>query len=297
MKARLFSKTGQLAGCSFEVGNEATIGKSPGNTIQLLPDLISGKHARVFFDNNAQAFFIEDLGSRNGTMVDGVPVRGRTCLGVLHVITLAKMFDLVFQVIEENVKRKSVESGVERSESGRRAIPVQPPPKESEGVGQSRTMLDDKPVSPPPIGNPDQAAPPERSKTVFEDQPMPTPGIGTPGRKDAGVRSVSPGNIQAGSPRTFNLEVHLKEGPKAFRLEEGETVVGRDSTCGLVLSDNSVSRRHAMISVQKGVVEIRDLDSKNGTFCGKERVTSPRRIQPGDQILIGNVKATINQKE
>ncbi len=100
MTAKLFCKTGQLAGAAFEIRGEATIGKSAESTIQLYPGLISGKHARIFYDAKTQNYFLEDLNSRNGTRLDGVRVRGKERLGKLHIITFANTFDFLFQIVD-----------------------------------------------------------------------------------------------------------------------------------------------------------------------------------------------------
>lgn len=51
------------------VGQAATIGRLPGNTLVIDNPSVSGHHARVFRDGDA--FVVEDLGSTNGTFVNG----------------------------------------------------------------------------------------------------------------------------------------------------------------------------------------------------------------------------------
>ncbi|HEV8539503.1 MAG TPA: FHA domain-containing protein, partial [Bacteroidota bacterium] len=104
MFARLFCKTGQLTGVSCEIKDEVTIGKGTGNTLQLDAAPISTKHARIFFDTKANSYIIEDLGSRNGTRLDGVRVREKERLGQLHIITFAEKYDFIFQLRQEDVK-------------------------------------------------------------------------------------------------------------------------------------------------------------------------------------------------
>ena len=49
---------------------EVTIGRSSECDIRLPDDTVSGKHARIVFRN--EGFVLEDLGSKNGTYVNGV---------------------------------------------------------------------------------------------------------------------------------------------------------------------------------------------------------------------------------
>jgi pSer/pThr/pTyr-binding forkhead associated (FHA) protein len=119
MKAKLFCKTGQLAGASFEIANEATIGKNPDNTIVLYPQIISGRHARIFYDANARSYFLEDLGSRNSTKLDGIKVKQKERLGHLHVITFADHFDFIFQTIQDAEQAAQPKTAAQQQEPRR----------------------------------------------------------------------------------------------------------------------------------------------------------------------------------
>ena len=57
MRAKLLCKTGELAGCEYQIDNTATIGKGHTNDIQLNPTTISREHARIYFDKDAGSFF------------------------------------------------------------------------------------------------------------------------------------------------------------------------------------------------------------------------------------------------
>lgn len=96
--AKFFCRTGVLAGANYEIGEQATIGRGPQNTIVLADDGVSKVHARIAFDANAAAYFLEDLDSTNGTRLDGVPVSGAQRLEDLHVITFGGQHDFIFAV-------------------------------------------------------------------------------------------------------------------------------------------------------------------------------------------------------
>lgn len=57
--------------------NSFTLGRSPGTDIHLDNPSVSRRHARVLFENGA--WIIEDLGSRNGTKLNGEQIN-RACL-------------------------------------------------------------------------------------------------------------------------------------------------------------------------------------------------------------------------
>ena len=57
----------------IELGEgEVIIGRSPSCRLRLPSDNVSRKHARIFFRNDE--YYIEDLGSTNGTYVNGIRV-------------------------------------------------------------------------------------------------------------------------------------------------------------------------------------------------------------------------------
>ena len=69
-------------------------------------------------------------------------------------------------------------------------------------------------------------------------------------------------------------------------IDSGELVIGRASDLDLVLIEDMVSRKHAKITVQDGMISIADLGSTNGTFVNGERVKKAQ-LKMGDRVLIG----------
>jgi pSer/pThr/pTyr-binding forkhead associated (FHA) protein len=65
----------QRRGRVFELGEEVTVGRSPGCAVSLEDDtFVSSIHARVFQRNGE--LWLEDLGSTNGTWLNNDRVRG-----------------------------------------------------------------------------------------------------------------------------------------------------------------------------------------------------------------------------
>lgn len=54
---------------------EYTIGRDPSCDIVIADPYISRKHAKIFYRDDK--WYVEDLGSRNGTFVNGEEIRGR----------------------------------------------------------------------------------------------------------------------------------------------------------------------------------------------------------------------------
>ncbi len=73
-----------------------------------------------------------------------------------------------------------------------------------------------------------------------------------------------------------------------LRLRHGEHVVGRGTSCDVVLDDSQVSRQHARLDVTDERVFIVDLGSVNGSFVNGKRLRGSRELRPGDQFKLGN---------
>lgn len=74
---------------------------------------------------------------------------------------------------------------------------------------------------------------------------------------------------------------------KEYALPEGkEVIIGRNPDIDLVLNDDLVSREHAKIICNNGVVELFDLGSTNGTFLYAEQITHAI-LKENDRIIIG----------
>jgi transcriptional regulator with PAS, ATPase and Fis domain len=64
------------------------------------------------------------------------------------------------------------------------------------------------------------------------------------------------------------------------------SIVGRDDTCTVVLTGTEASRRHAEFRVDGGVITVRDLNSRNGTFIDGIR-RHEARLDVGNVIRCG----------
>lgn len=94
MSLEIFCMTGELAGRRYRIHDAASIGSAPDNDIVLDATTVSRHHAKIARDE-AGTYRLEDLGSSNGTRLDGDLVRGAEALGDLNVITFAEEHDFI----------------------------------------------------------------------------------------------------------------------------------------------------------------------------------------------------------
>lgn len=93
--------------------------------------------------------------------------------------------------------------------------------------------------------------------------------------------------------------VVLRTGPEAgrrYELTGDRTLVGRSDECGIRLSDDNASRRHAAFEPagDEGVL-LRDLGSANGTFVDGERVETAT-LQGGEQLQFGDTLMLVERE-
>ena len=76
----------ELRGVSIAVHGPVIVGRSPGADIVIGAGYVSGRHAR--FQLMGQNLFVEDLGSKNGTAVNGRPVHDPVALRNKDLVTI-----------------------------------------------------------------------------------------------------------------------------------------------------------------------------------------------------------------
>jgi FHA domain len=77
---------GHQPGTSFDVGNGATLGRSDGADINVNDPFASSAHARIF--QRGDYMYLEDMGSTNGTYLNGRQVRTAERLKVADTIRI-----------------------------------------------------------------------------------------------------------------------------------------------------------------------------------------------------------------
>ena len=68
----------------------------------------------------------------------------------------------------------------------------------------------------------------------------------------------------------------------------GDTTIGADPGCGVVVDDPLVSGVHAVIAGRSGYFKLIDWDSRNGTFVAGTRVAGEQALTDGARIQVGS---------
>jgi pSer/pThr/pTyr-binding forkhead associated (FHA) protein len=84
---------------------------------------------------------------------------------------------------------------------------------------------------------------------------------------------------------------------QVFRvLPGGVRTIGRSSRADFIVDAALVSRIHCRLTaLPDGELEVRDLDSTNGTFVNGQRIGSVR-LAPGDRLQVGRVELVASRE-
>jgi len=89
------------------------------------------------------------------------------------------------------------------------------------------------------------------------------------------------------------LVYRLVWGRREIALDPGDSLIGRDREAVVWIDDESVSRRHARVSIGEEGASIEDLGSKNGTYVGGEKIRGPVRLTDRGVVRIGPATLTL----
>lgn len=76
-------------GTQFSLDYYTTVGRNPENSIAINDGFVSGSHAEISF--NQGAWWLMDLGSTNGTQVNGQPIQGKVQLHQGDIVSFGRV--------------------------------------------------------------------------------------------------------------------------------------------------------------------------------------------------------------
>ncbi len=85
------------------------------------------------------------------------------------------------------------------------------------------------------------------------------------------------------------MSITLTISDQSYTLKTGETIIGRDTSCDIIIQDPSVSRRHAKIISGDFDGVLVDLGSYHGAAVNGEKIKGRVNIYQNDVIGIGSV--------
>ena len=106
--------------------------------------------------------------------------------------------------------------------------------------------------------------------------------------KVSSVRAATADLVEA-KPAERQIHALVLDDGTRFELTNDKNVIGRQTTCDIVIADHNVSRVHAEIKFVQGSWRIDDRGSTNGTRVNGTVIVEPTPLAAGDVIAFGAV--------
>jgi pSer/pThr/pTyr-binding forkhead associated (FHA) protein len=96
----------------------------------------------------------------------------------------------------------------------------------------------------------------------------------------------------------ISLTIKIDQGQDSVRqFSQPEIMIGRDTKCDLSVTDEALSAHHARLAHHHGQWWLEDLNSTNGTFLNREKLTTPAVVITGDHFKCGNTVFSIQVED
>ncbi|MEQ9464596.1 MAG: FHA domain-containing protein [Haliea sp.] len=271
-------------GAEHVLSGEMRVGRTDECEITIADPRVSRNHAAIRVEGTR--ILLEDMGSANGTLVNGLRLVG--------AVELKNGDDVQF----DKYKFRVVIAGLAPPADDGDATVVSPLGDDATVVAPLEPEAAPPPAPEPPPAAPPPAAAPPQPAAVSPD----LPGSWTEGGTGEHTQFLSMESLEESAAadvgRSSDLPhlIVVRDGSAAdvMELEPGTSgdpdvwEIGREDSCEIMLDEPSVSARHAQLIHQGGRWRLVNLVSANGIFVnGEKRLTA--YLADGDQIRLGSV--------
>lgn len=265
-------KESQVVSQFHPVSNNAIIGRDPECDIAIENAMLSRQHAKLMIED--EALKVIDLDSANGTFLNGNRVESAQ----LQAGDELRFDQLAFVVVGPSLTRvPETETDGLHTVIRSAVAPTSLSVSESEGPAPS--------LEPSTVSESDYSA--DAAKATRR------PAVETrylaPNKDDDATRFLGSESAIAQPARRCLASLIEKSDfleHKNISLAEDSYSIGRGRDNRIVITNSSVSKQHAVVSLVKGSWEIKDLNSRNGTKINGANIASVK-LQDGDSIELG----------
>jgi ABC-type multidrug transport system ATPase subunit len=286
------------------------IGSSPSCDIVVDHPAIAGQHCLLI--QTPDGYLLEDLGTSQGTFVNGARVEGRVPIRRSDVVMLGAAVPLPWPTGSGRAPEPvAVPKATDRPPLARQPEqgPSAPPPSTPESfalpsevrvitIGRepdndivvdagvvsgwhARIVIENGRARIEDLGSSNGTFVNSRDHRI-DVAPLAETDVVFLGKYQVSAARLLGANTGTASPGSFLVSFR---GP--------ELIFGRGAECSQVLDYPMVSRRHARLSRKGDELRIEDLGSSNGTYVNGVRVREPQVVRAGDRIGLGSYTFTL----
>ena len=268
---------------SLAVSNSSwVIGKAPDCDLVVAKDVVSQKHCRLSFEGGK--YILEDLGSTNGTFVNGYRLEARTPVYVSSTdrVTLGQTLLMPWPEVKSSAQRQVTETFSQSSAGTILTIGRSP----DSAIQLDYPMVSWEHARITRVGN----------QWVIEDLKSAN---GTALKQiDNKIQrsTLEPtddiflGSFKVSASKILK-EKHFTQGAGVFervRFQGNRMVLGRDPSCEYPLNYPMISWHHAALERSSDGTYVEDLGSRNGTYVNGARISGKTLVRAGDEIGLGS---------
>jgi pSer/pThr/pTyr-binding forkhead associated (FHA) protein len=292
------------------------VGRGEDCDLVIRHGVVSRRHARINLVEGVP--WVEDLGSTNGTRVNGEPVRSATRLKPSDIVSFD---DIAYQVL--GAASAAAASAPDRD---RTIVGARPSPNVAADAA-AETTIESAKTPPPKSARPRVETPPPPLRTELPAvgrEIESSPGIPASWAESEGLEAAShtqalPVLLRQISQRSGDTEGLIEAARKHSRVRQPRLIglngivagqvfgldrgredrkweIGRDGEADIRLLDESVSGRHAQLLYEGGRWKLVNLMSVNGSFVNGRKVLSAY-LKTTDKVRFGNVELAFDAGE
>jgi len=249
------------------------VGSGPQNDIRVVHPEVSRRHCRLL--PRPGGFLLEDLGSTNGTCVNGVRLAKPTMVRVGDPVTLGPAVPFPWNLLDPagTASAPAASSAQRELRVGADAdndVVLNFP---SVSGRHLRLILDEKGIMAEDLGSEHGSFLNSRDRRLVRGYVHPSDSL------ILGSYRISVDEL---------LKGRAGEGDQTLVPFTGDAVeLGRDPSADIVLDQPTISRRHCRIRRRNDRFLVEDLSSINGVFVNGVRIDAPVEAGPEDEIVIG----------
>lgn len=239
-------------------------GRSPACDVVVRSSRISGRHCALLLKNGQ--WWVKDLGSRNGTGVNGKRVQTAPVLPG-HILCLpGKRFRIDYQAAAKTESVSADSLAMEALD--------QPISEEVDSVSRESPVIDRR-------GLPTRKKSPAANYGIAAAESSSRPGS-----------TLTVETPDSGRKRFLGKLTPVGGGPP-FPLMQSHLVIGRSRSADLRIKTATVSAKHCSLSLEDGYWWVQDMDSSNGIRVNGEKVDR-RCLMPGDKFSVSKHRFVID---
>ncbi|MFC6705641.1 FHA domain-containing protein [Flexivirga alba] len=266
---------------SLDSGQTLVVGRGLDCDLVITDALASRRHAQL--ELNGSQLTVSDLGSSNGTFLDGAKITGPMTVGPGSTLRIggAAGPEVRFESAPARAMVRTPQALAGHSER-------EPAPTAASAAGVSLPAHPQARVASQPLPTRPKkqrvALPsaPSNTGVVFDRYSLPS----GPMEQRAPINRSGHATVTGSVPQVLPVD----SGPAGSH--GGAITIGRGLENQIVVDDLLASRQHARLVPARGGYDVQDLGSRNGTYVNGQRITGAH-LGEGDLLAVGHSRFTV----